>query len=106
MLLLLPPATRVVLLNRELLQEHIQASAAELLDVTREQSRRGRSAAALRSGGMPSVADVPDVAAALFTSQHRAVKLAGKRGLRAAPAGTGSVRLAPSSAAVSGVYNT
>jgi len=39
------------------------------------------------------VADVPDVAAALFTSQHRAVKLAGKRGLRAAPAGTGSVRL-------------
>ncbi len=43
---------------------------------------------------MPSVADVPDVAAALFTSQHRAVKLAGKRGLRAAPAGTGSVRRA------------
>ena len=41
---------------------------------------------------MPSVSDIPDVAAALFTSQHRAVKLAGKRALSKAPPGTGSVR--------------
>ena len=44
------------------------------------------------SGAMPSVSDIPDVAAALFTSQHRAVKLAGKRALSKAPPGTGSVR--------------
>ncbi|KAK9843659.1 hypothetical protein WJX81_001353 [Elliptochloris bilobata] len=39
---------------------------------------------------MPSVSDIPDVAAALFTSQHRAVKLAGKRALSKAPLGIGS----------------
>ncbi len=49
LLFLLCPALRVVFSNRKLFKEHIQASAADLVDVARKPRRRGRSAAALRS---------------------------------------------------------